>query len=64
MLGWLAASGAQRVFLEVRRSNAAAIGLYERSGFRPVGVRRGYYASPREDALTMALEVGPGHAIE
>lgn len=39
--------------LEVRVSNAAAIRLYERLGFRPRGVRRGYYTDNREDALIM-----------
>jgi ribosomal-protein-alanine N-acetyltransferase len=39
--------------LEVRTSNAAAIALYERVGFQPTGVRRGYYTDNREDALIM-----------
>jgi ribosomal-protein-alanine N-acetyltransferase len=39
--------------LEVRVSNAAAIALYERVGFEPRGVRRGYYTDNREDALIM-----------
>ena len=39
--------------LEVRVSNEAAIKLYERLGFRPRGVRRGYYTDNREDALIM-----------
>jgi ribosomal-protein-alanine N-acetyltransferase len=39
--------------LEVRVSNAAAISLYERLGFEPRGVRRGYYTDNREDALIM-----------
>ena len=39
--------------LEVRVSNTAAIKLYERLGFRPRGVRRGYYTDNREDALIM-----------
>ena len=39
--------------LEVRTSNAAAIALYERLGFQPTGVRRGYYTDNREDALIM-----------
>jgi ribosomal protein S18 acetylase RimI-like enzyme len=30
--------------LEVREDNASAIGLYERSGFRPIGRYDGYYA--------------------
>lgn len=39
--------------LEVRRSNSAAICLYERFGFTTAGVRRSYYEQPREDALVM-----------
>ncbi len=39
--------------LEVRVSNAEAIRLYERLGFEPRGVRRGYYTDNREDALIM-----------
>jgi [ribosomal protein S18]-alanine N-acetyltransferase len=47
------------VTLEVRKSNRPAIALYERYGFAPVGVRRGYYAEDGEDALVMTLELGP-----
>ncbi|MFA9202773.1 MAG: ribosomal protein S18-alanine N-acetyltransferase [Flavobacteriales bacterium] len=45
------------VFLEVRVSNQAAIGLYEKLGFHQVGTRLGYYPAPngREDAQVMAL---------
>jgi ribosomal-protein-alanine N-acetyltransferase len=39
--------------LEVRVSNAGAIALYERLGFRSSGIRRGYYTDNREDALIM-----------
>lgn len=39
--------------LEVRVSNVEAIALYERLGFKPRGVRRGYYTDNREDALIM-----------
>lgn len=39
--------------LEVRKSNAGAIRLYEGFGFRSAGVRRRYYADNGEDALIM-----------
>jgi ribosomal-protein-alanine N-acetyltransferase len=39
--------------LEVRPSNAGAIALYERFGFQPAGLRRGYYHDNKEDALIM-----------
>ena len=44
--------------LEVRVSNAGAIALYERYGFRSVGVRPRYYADNGEDALVMWRAVG------
>ena len=42
--------------LEVRASNTAAIGLYEKHGFQRVGLRPGYYQEPREDAVLMTKE--------
>ena len=45
--------------LEVRLSNAAAQGLYRKHGFAPSGLRRGYYHSPKEDALIMQLDLLP-----
>ena len=39
--------------LEVRVSNSSAIKLYEKLGFVPRGIRRGYYTDNREDALIM-----------
>ena len=42
--------------LEVRASNQAAIGLYEKYGFQRAGLRPGYYQRPREDAVIMTRE--------
>jgi ribosomal-protein-alanine N-acetyltransferase len=42
-----------QVTLEVRRSNAGAIAMYERFDFRAAGVRRRYYQDNGEDALIM-----------
>ena len=39
--------------LEVRASNAAAIHVYEKFGFRSEGIRPGFYERPREDAVIM-----------
>jgi ribosomal-protein-alanine N-acetyltransferase len=39
--------------LEVRRSNAGAMALYERFGFRAAGIRRRYYQDNGEDAVVM-----------
>ena len=57
------ADGIERFTLEVRRSNEHAIRLYQNLGFVREGVRRGYYESPREDALilwTGVPETGQG----
>jgi [ribosomal protein S18]-alanine N-acetyltransferase len=48
--------GAHRATLEVRRSNTAALRLYEGFGFTVTGVRRGYYSNPDEDALILWRE--------
>ncbi|HEX8141783.1 MAG TPA: ribosomal protein S18-alanine N-acetyltransferase [Pyrinomonadaceae bacterium] len=45
--------GVRTAILEVRASNTAAQALYRQHGFVNVGLRRGYYAEPREDALVM-----------
>ena len=47
------------VLLEVRCSNLAAIALYESTGFRTTGVRRGYYSDTGEDALEMRITLDP-----
>ena len=44
------------LFLEVRVSNLPAVALYEKHGFVPVGRRKNYYETPREDALLMTLD--------
>jgi len=51
------AAGISFITLEVRASNAPAVALYERFGFREVGRRRGYYEKPREDAILMTLVI-------
>jgi len=52
---WRQQEGAA-VLLEVRESNAPARGLYEKSGLREVGRRRGYYRDPVEDAVLYSLD--------
>lgn len=48
--------------LEVRASNAPAIGLYEKFGFQQAGMRPGYYQHPKEDALIMTRYFKEGAA--
>ena len=45
--------GAREMWLEVRESNVSARSLYAGRGFVPVGRRRRYYHSPREDAILL-----------
>ncbi|WP_190131442.1 ribosomal protein S18-alanine N-acetyltransferase [Streptomyces mashuensis] len=53
----------REVLLEVRVDNTRAQRLYERFGFEPVGVRRGYYQPGNVDALVMRL-TDPNHAVQ
>jgi len=43
--------------LEVRTHNTPAVKLYEKKGFRQVGLRRGYYEDSGEDALLFARPI-------
>jgi ribosomal-protein-alanine N-acetyltransferase len=43
--------------LEVRKSNEAARGLYQRLGFEARGIRPKYYSDNNEDALIMWLDL-------
>ena len=45
--------GVEALYLEVRVSNAAALELYRSLGFVEVGLRKGYYEDPKEDARIM-----------
>lgn len=49
--------GAQRITLEVRRSNLPAQSLYKKFGLSVKGVRPGYYGDTGEDALILWGEI-------
>jgi ribosomal-protein-alanine N-acetyltransferase len=49
--------GAKYAILEVRRTNTGAQKLYEKLGFKPIGIRRGYYGDTGEDAIVMMLSM-------
>jgi ribosomal-protein-alanine N-acetyltransferase len=59
LAGWARGQGAQWLWLEVRTSNDRALHVYERQGFRRVGMRKGYYPAHggREDAVVMSLRL-------
>ncbi|MEX1082296.1 MAG: ribosomal protein S18-alanine N-acetyltransferase [Halofilum sp. (in: g-proteobacteria)] len=52
-------AGVHAAFLEVRRSNRAAIALYEAAGFIRIGWRKDYYPAPfgREHAVVMSRDL-------
>ena len=45
-----------KIVLEVRISNATAISLYEKCGFKNLGTRKNFYEQPVEDAYIMAWQ--------
>jgi ribosomal-protein-alanine N-acetyltransferase len=53
----LSRRGVRALYLEVRVSNATALGLYARVGFSEVGRRERYYTHPVEDALVLRLGI-------
>lgn len=57
MIRCFAAEGGGALFLEVRRSNAPAVALYESLGFSMIRVIKNYYRQPAEDGLVYSLEV-------
>lgn len=46
-----------QVFLEVRKSNQAAVRLYQKNRFAVIGERKHYYTHPQEDALIMQKKI-------
>jgi ribosomal-protein-alanine N-acetyltransferase len=56
LLDLAADAGANEATLEVRLSNLPARRLYEKFGFRPVGLRPRYYSDNGEDALIMTAD--------
>ncbi len=46
-----------RILLELRETNSAALALYRSFGFELDGVRRGYYADTGEHALLLGLTI-------
>ncbi len=59
LLSVASARGCHDVFLDVRADNDRAHGLYLRTGFTDIGVRRGYYRPSGTDAIVMHLRIPP-----
>ncbi len=54
------ANGGKSIFLEVAENNAPALHLYEKAGFKKVGLRTSYYEvpnAPNIDAILMRLDI-------
>lgn len=49
--------GVERLCLEVASRNSGAIAMYEKSGYKTAGVRKGFYARQKDDALVMIKEL-------
>ena len=54
------AQAINKIFLEVRESNHAAIALYRKLGFEQAGCRKNYYLTEtgKEHAITMIADIG------
>ena len=50
--------GITSVVLEVRSQNTPAINLYNKMGFVKLGLRKGFYSTPADDAVVMELTTG------
>jgi ribosomal-protein-alanine N-acetyltransferase len=63
LLDLAAARGAHEATLEVRPSNVPARRLYEKYGFKVVGLRPRYYSDDNEDALIMTTDSLEGRSM-
>ncbi|MCP4873119.1 MAG: ribosomal protein S18-alanine N-acetyltransferase [Proteobacteria bacterium] len=57
------AVGGEMIFLEVRRSNEGGLALYRAAGFEQIGIRKGYYAAEKEDAIVMSRALDTDGAV-
>ena len=60
VIAWCRGQGADAVELEVRSTSAGPMALYEKLGFIRVGMRKGYYREPADDAVVMRVELSGG----
>lgn len=45
------------IWLEVRETNAPAVGLYTKNGFTAISIRRDFYSDPRENGILMRCDL-------
>ncbi|MDR0491715.1 MAG: ribosomal protein S18-alanine N-acetyltransferase [Oscillospiraceae bacterium] len=57
-LSWAKEKSLCAIYLEVRKTNEAAIALYEKHGFKQIGTRKDYFTDPIEDAAIMTVRNG------
>jgi len=57
VVSWARMRAKNKVVLEVRQGNEAALILYQGHGFRRAGLCRGYYSDTGEDAILMDMEL-------
>jgi ribosomal-protein-alanine N-acetyltransferase len=53
LLYYAQSQNVQNVFLEVRESNIPARKIYQKAGFKEIGIRKKYYTLPTENAIIM-----------
>ena len=51
------AKSVERILLEVRESNTAAILFYDKMDFEKIGMRKNYYSNPSENALILQKDI-------
>ena len=49
--------GIERLLLDVRESNSAALNLYRSFGFVEDGIRKNFYENPKEHAVLMSMSI-------
>ena len=57
LLDFCSQNDIERILLDVRVSNEAAIAFYRKSGFAEDGIRKNFYDNPKEHALLMSTSV-------
>ena len=57
---FLREKNAEKIFLEVREQNLAAISFYEKNGFEKNGLRKNYYSNPRDNGVLMMKKIKTG----